>query len=77
MSFSTLAGYAENKDSKFEKLEQRFNTADEDGDGELTEAEAEAGMPKLAGKFSRIDDDESGTISLNEIKIAIAKRANR
>lgn len=77
INFFTLPADAENKNSKLEKLEQRFNTADEDGDGELTEAEAEAGMPKLAENFPRIDADESGKISLDEIKTAIAERANR
>jgi Ca2+-binding EF-hand superfamily protein len=77
MSLFTLPAGAENKNSKLEKLEQRFNTADENGDGEITEAEAETGMPKLAENFSRIDADESGTVNLDEIKTAIAKRGNR
>ncbi|MEN9521370.1 MAG: hypothetical protein RLZZ381_3958 [Cyanobacteriota bacterium] len=77
MNLFTLPADAENKNSKLEKLEQRFNTADEDGDGELIKAEAEAGMPKVSENFARIDADESGAISLDEIKTAIAERANR
>jgi len=56
-------------------LEQRFNAADKNQDGLLTQAEADAGMPRLAKAFDRIDTEKKGTLSLEQIKVFMAKNA--
>lgn len=76
-SLITLPACAGDNASRRQKFEQRFQAADENADGVLTEAEAEAGMPRLSDKFTTIDADNSGTISLDEIARAIAARRNR
>jgi len=53
-------------------VEARFKAADKDGDGRLTRDEAEAGMPRVAKNFDRIDKDHKGYVTLNEIKAALA-----
>ena len=50
-----------------------FAEADTNHDGQLTLAEAEAGMPRVAANFNRIDADHSGTVTLAEIE-ALADR---
>jgi Ca2+-binding EF-hand superfamily protein len=64
-------------DAKTQKLEERFKAADKDGDGKLTKAEAEAGMPRLAKNFDRIDTDHKGYITLDQLKAAMASMANK
>ncbi len=46
---------------------EHFKKADADGDGALSRAEAEKGMPRLAGKFDRIDTDRNGRITQQEV----------
>jgi Ca2+-binding EF-hand superfamily protein len=72
-----LPACAADRSEKLKELEQRFRAADKDNNGVLTEAEAKAGMPKLAKHFGRIDTDKNRTISLAEIKTAIANRSQR
>ncbi len=59
--------------SKDEQIDARFAAADANHDGQLTLAEAKAGMPRVAVNFDKIDADHSGTVSLQEIK-ALADR---
>jgi Ca2+-binding EF-hand superfamily protein len=72
-----LPACAADRSEKAKELEQRFRAADKNKDGVLTEAEAKSGMPKLSKHFGRIDADKSRTISLSEIKTAIANRSQR
>ena len=72
-----LPACASDRSERLQKLEQRFRDADKDSNGELTEVEAQAGLPKLAKNFSQVDTDQSGTISMAEIKTAIAKHGQR
>ncbi len=51
-----------------QQLEARFNQADADHDGKLTQAEAERGMPRLAKNFSKIDQAGNGYVTLEQIK---------
>lgn len=54
--------------ARAEKLAERFKAADKDGDGQLTKAEAEAGMPRLAKHFDAIDSAKTGRVSLEQVK---------
>jgi Ca2+-binding EF-hand superfamily protein len=53
---------------------EHFKKADTDGDGALSKAEAENGMPRLAGKFDRIDSDRNGKISQEEVNAWLKAR---
>lgn len=57
-----------------EKLEQRFRTADKDGDGRLSRAEAYAAFPKAKELFIEIDTDNDDYITLIEITQARTRR---
>jgi EF hand len=70
---SSLSWPAMAETSQDEQIDERFAAADADHDGQLTPAEAAAGMPRIAAKFDKIDADKSGTVSLAEIK-AVADR---
>ena len=59
--------------SRDEQIAERFAAADTNHDGQLTLAEAQAGMPRVAANFSKIDADKSGTVTVVEIK-ALADR---
>jgi Ca2+-binding EF-hand superfamily protein len=59
--------------SRDEQIAQRFAAADTNHDGQLTLAEAEAGMPRVAANFNKIDADNSGTVTVAEIE-AMADR---
>lgn len=50
-----------------EQWSRSFKTADADGDGSLTLAEAQAGMPMLASQFSTIDADRDGKVTKQEL----------
>jgi Ca2+-binding EF-hand superfamily protein len=52
------------------ELEQKFEAADKDGDGKLTKAEADAGMPRVAKNFKRLDKDGKGYVTLDQLKAA-------
>ena len=45
-----------------------FKKADTDGNGTLSRAEAEKGMPGLAKKFDQIDTNKDGQLSRDELK---------
>jgi Ca2+-binding EF-hand superfamily protein len=64
-----------NSPAMLQLVEQRFKAADKNQDGLLTKAEAEAGMPKLAKTFDRIDTEKKGSVTLEQIKAFIAKNA--
>jgi len=59
--------------SRDEEIAERFAAADTNHDGQLTLAEAEAGMPRVAANFNKIDVDKSGAVTLAEIE-AVADR---
>lgn len=50
-----------------EAFTQKFKQADKDGDGFLTREEAQAGMPRLARQFDRIDTQKTGRVSLEQV----------
>lgn len=68
-----LSGPAGADTSRDGEIAARFAAADTDHDGQLTPAEAKAGMPRVAANFDKIDADRSGTVTLAEIE-ALADR---
>lgn len=53
----------------------RFKRADTDGNGALSRAEAQKGMPWLARRFDQIDANKDGQITQGEIESARKARA--
>jgi len=51
-----------------------FFAADADGDGQLSRAEAELALPRVASKFERMDADRDGRLSIDEFRAWIARR---
>ena len=56
------------------KFEVYFARADADGDGALSRAEAEKGLPRVARKFERIDRDGDGRLTREEMQAWLAAR---
>jgi hypothetical protein len=56
------------------EIDQKAKAADKNGDGKLTKAELEAGMPRIAKGFDMMDADRKGYVSLDQIKIFVAAR---
>ena len=56
-----------------ERFQERFRQADKDGDGALSKAEADAGMPRLAKNFDAIDANKDGKITQDELRAYGAK----
>ena len=59
--------------SEIKQAEERFAAADKNADGKLTLEEAKAGMPRIASSFSKIDVDNKGYVTLDQIKAMILK----
>ena len=57
------------------RFSERFKRADTDGDGALSRAEAEKGMPRLGRHFDAIDADKDGRVTHDEIEAARKARA--
>lgn len=55
-------------------LKSRFAAADKNGDGKLTRDECQAGMPRIYKGFDRIDADQKGYITLDQIISFVASR---
>ncbi len=69
---STLGAAHAQSAAQIAMVESRFAAADKNHDGKLTLAEAEAGMPRVAKNFSKIDSAGKGYVTLDEIKAAMA-----
>jgi hypothetical protein len=50
------------------RFEREFKAADKDGDGALTKAEMEAGMPIVAADFAKMDTDKDGKVTREEMQ---------
>ena len=48
--------------------QEKFKSADKDGNGSLSKEEAQQGMPQLAKNFDKIDANHDGQVSPDEIK---------
>jgi Ca2+-binding EF-hand superfamily protein len=67
-----LAPVAHAVDLAESRLDSLFKKADVNNDGTLTREEAKA-MPRVLKNFDAIDTDKDGTVSLDEIRAAMAK----
>ena len=56
------------------RFEGRFKKADADGNGMISRAEAEKGMPRLVRHFDRIDANKDGQVTSEEM--AAARKAH-
>lgn len=57
------------------RFDEKFKTADKDGDGALTRSEAEsAGMGRVVENFDRLDADRDGKVTPSEIRALIRQR---
>ena len=54
------------------EMKAKFAAADKDADSKLTPAEADAGMPRIARVFAKIDAKKTGSITLPEIFAFVA-----
>jgi len=54
------------------EVEARFKAADANGDGKLTREEAKGSMPRLAMAWEKIDVDNKGYITLDQLLIISA-----
>jgi Ca2+-binding EF-hand superfamily protein len=72
LAFASQAALAQNG-NMLKQLEARFNAADKNHDGKLSKAEAEAGMPRVAQAFDKIDVDHTGFITLAQIEAFVAQ----
>jgi len=59
------------------RFSERFKQADTDGDGMLSRAEAEKGMPRVARRFDAIDADKDGRVTRDEMDATRKARASR
>jgi hypothetical protein len=50
------------------RFDERFKEADVNSDGQLSLDEVQAKMPKLADRFSTLDQDKNGLLSRDELK---------
>jgi len=56
------------------EIDQKAKAADKNGDGKLTKAELEAGMPRIAKGFDMMDSDKKGYVTVDQIKTFAAAR---
>jgi Ca2+-binding EF-hand superfamily protein len=52
------------------QIDERFAAADKNNDGKLTLDEARQGMPRVADHFDKIDSQQRGYVTLEQIKAA-------
>ena len=79
LSFASLLlvspAQADTYATELAQLTERFKAADADGDGKLTQKEAEVGkMPRLARFFGRIDTDSDGFVTFDQLKSRLEQR---
>lgn len=73
---STVFASETNQQARFaQMLEERFTAADANQDGQLSAAEAKAGMPFISRQFNAIDSTQRGAVTLGEIQNYFATKA--
>lgn len=72
-----LPGLAAPSAERLQKLDdalaKRFAAADSDGNGQLTRAEAKAGMPRVHEHFDAIDTAAQGYVTREQVRSFTAK----
>lgn len=58
---------------QIKEAEERFAASDKNADGKLSLEEAQAGMPRIASNFKKIDTNNDGFVTIEEIKVMIMK----
>lgn len=56
------------------RFDEHYKKADANGDGALSRAEAEQGMPRLAKRFDALDANKDGVVTRDELEAAMQKR---
>lgn len=74
LALSACAGSDARAQKIAEKAKDRFAAADTNHDGQLSQEEANQGMPRLAAHFAEIDTDSNGQLSTAEIVGYIQQR---
>jgi len=70
------AAQAQSYEEQLAQLTERFKKADANGDGKLTQKEAEdGGMTRVAKFFSRLDTDGDGYVSFDQLKERLESRS--
>jgi len=54
-----------------QKLQQKLETADANGDGLISRSEADAALPRLAKRFDALDRNHDGQLSADELRAAV------
>jgi Ca2+-binding EF-hand superfamily protein len=62
-----------NQQKQIKEAEERFAASDKNADGKLSLEEAQAGMPRIASNFKKIDSNSDGFVTMDEIKVMILK----
>lgn len=65
--FASAHVYAEDS-ARSKQIEEKFKAADKNSDGKLTLEEAKEGMPRVARAFSKIDVNNQGYVTVDDIK---------
>lgn len=65
--FASADVYADDS-ARSKQIEEKFKAADKNSDGKLTLEEAKDGMPRVARAFSKIDINNQGYVTVNDIK---------
>lgn len=76
LAFATVASAqtpTASQEKQIKDAEERFASADKNADGKLTPEEAKAGMPRIASNFKKIDTNNDGFVTIEEIKVMILK----
>lgn len=74
LALSACAGTDARAQKIAQKAKDRFAAADTNHDGQLSQDEANQGMPRLAEHFAEIDTDSNGQLSTAEIVAYIQQR---
>lgn len=62
------ANVSAEESAQSKQIDEKFKAADKNSDGKLTLEEAKAGMPRVARAFSKIDVNNQGYVTADDIK---------